>query len=107
MDELLDCDFAVAEKDRLYRCLDRALPHKDDLCKHLVGKCKTLFDASFDVLLYDLTRTYFEGSLIMPRHTEPQAEQKMILQTLKLTLPPQPPPRIRAGKVEMPIRPTT
>jgi transposase len=40
--------------------------------------------------------------LIMPRHTEPEAEQKMILQTLKLELPPQPPPRIRAGKVEMP-----
>ena len=62
MDELLGCDFAVAEKDRLYRCLDRVLPHKDDLCKHLVGKWKTLFDACFDVLLYDLTSTYFEGS---------------------------------------------
>jgi len=44
-------------------------------------------------------------TLIMPRHTEPEAEQKMILQTLKLTLPPQPPPRIRAGKVELPSRP--
>jgi hypothetical protein len=43
-------------------------------------------------------------TLIMPRHTEPQAEQKMILQTLKLELPPQPPPRIRAGKAEMPMR---
>lgn len=39
--------------------------------------------------------------LIMPRHTEPEPEQKMILQTLKLDLPPQPPPRIRAGKIEM------
>jgi len=62
MDELLGCDFAVAEKDRLYRCLDRVLPHKDELCRHLVGKWRTLFDASFDVLLYDLTSTYFEGS---------------------------------------------
>ena len=62
MDELLGCDFAVAEKDRLYRCLDRVLKHKDDLCKHLVGRWKTLFDTSFDVLLYDLTSTYFEGS---------------------------------------------
>lgn len=61
MDELLGCDFAVAEKDRLYRCLDRLLPHKDELCRHLVQKWKTLFDASFDVLLYDLTSTYFEG----------------------------------------------
>jgi transposase len=62
MDELLGWDFAVAEKDRLYRCLDRVLPHKDELCQHLVQRWKTLFDASFDVLLYDLTSTYFEGS---------------------------------------------
>ena len=61
MDELLGVDFAVAEKDRLYRCLDRILPHKDELCRFLVGRWKTLFDASFDVLLYDLTSTYFEG----------------------------------------------
>jgi transposase len=62
MDELLGCDFAVAEKDRLYRCLDRILPHKDELCRFLVDRWKTLFDVSFDVLLYDLTSTYFEGS---------------------------------------------
>jgi hypothetical protein len=62
MDELLGEDFAVAEKDRLYRCLDRVLPHKDALCQHLAGRWKTLFDAKFDVLLYDLTSTYFEGS---------------------------------------------
>lgn len=61
MDELLGVDFAVAGKDRLYRCLDRILPHKEDLCRHLVQRWKTLFDASFDVLLYDLTSTYFEG----------------------------------------------
>jgi hypothetical protein len=62
MDELLGCGFAVAEKDRLYRCLDRLLEHKDALCQHLAERWKTLFDASFDVLLYDLTSTYFEGS---------------------------------------------
>jgi len=61
MDELLGTDFAVAAKDRLYRCLDRLLPHKDDLCRHLTERWRTLFDASFDVLLYDLTSTYFEG----------------------------------------------
>ena len=61
MDELLDCGFAVAEKDRLYRCLDRVLSHKDELCRHLVERWKTLFDARFDILLYDLTSTYFEG----------------------------------------------
>jgi len=62
MDELLDCDFAVAEKDRLYRCLDRVAAHKDALCQHLVGQWRTLFDARLDILLYDLTSTYFEGS---------------------------------------------
>lgn len=61
MDELLACDFAVAEKDRLYRCLDRVLAHKDALCTFLAQRWKTLFDAKFDILLYDLTSTYFEG----------------------------------------------
>jgi transposase len=61
MDELLATDFAVAEKDRLYRCLDRLLAHKDALCRFLTQRWKTLFDATFDVLLYDLTSTYFEG----------------------------------------------
>jgi hypothetical protein len=62
MDELLEVDLAVAEKDRLYRCMDRMLPHKDELCQHRVEPWRTLFDANFDILLYDLTRTYFEGS---------------------------------------------
>ena len=37
----------------------------------------------------------------MPRHTEPEAQQEMILEKLNLSLPPQPPPRIRAGKLEL------
>ena len=41
--------------------------------------------------------------LILPRYTEPESEQKMILQALQLQLPPQPPPRLRAGKLEMPL----
>jgi len=61
MDELLEVDFAAAGKDRLYRCLDRILAHKNALCRHLAERWKTLFDTSFDVLLYDLTSTYFEG----------------------------------------------
>jgi transposase len=61
LDDLLGVDFAVAEKDRLYRCLDRLLAHKDALFRFLVERWKTLFDARFDVLLYDLTSTYFEG----------------------------------------------
>ncbi len=61
MDVLLDVDFAVAEKDRLYRCLDRILKHKQDLFIHLQQRWKSLFDVPFDVLLYDLTSTYVEG----------------------------------------------
>jgi transposase len=61
MDELLEVDFAAAGKDRLYRCLDRILEHKDSFCQFIAQQWKTLFDSSFDVLLYDLTSTYFEG----------------------------------------------
>ncbi|MBU0717953.1 MAG: IS1634 family transposase [Planctomycetes bacterium] len=61
LDELLGVDFAAAGKDRLYRCLDRLLEHKEALSRHLVEQWRTLFDAKFDVLLYDLTSTYFEG----------------------------------------------
>jgi transposase len=61
MDVLLCRDFAVAEKDRLYRCLDRVLKHKQDLFVHLQQRWKDLFDAEFDLLLYDLTSTYVEG----------------------------------------------
>jgi len=61
LDELLGVDFAAAGKDRLYRCLDRLVEHKDALNRHLVEQWRTLFDAKFDVLLYDLTSTYFEG----------------------------------------------
>ena len=61
MDLLLDGDAAVAEKDRLYRALDRMVAHKAALERHLADKWRDLFGASFDVLLYDLTSTYFEG----------------------------------------------
>ena len=63
MDELLQVDFAVAEKDRLYRCLDRLLEHKQDLFVWLRKKWSDLFHADFEVLLYDLTSTYFEGEM--------------------------------------------
>lgn len=61
MAELLEVDFAVAEKDRLYRCLDRLLEHKPELFMHLRQRWQDLFGAEFDVLLYDLTSTYIEG----------------------------------------------
>ncbi len=63
MDALLGVDFAVAEKDRLYRCLDRLVAHKQDLFVWLRQQWADLFHADFDVLLYDLTSTYFEGEM--------------------------------------------
>jgi transposase len=63
MDELLETDFAVAGKDRLYRCLDRILEHRQDLFVWLKQKWADLFQADFEVLLYDLTSTYFEGEM--------------------------------------------
>ena len=61
MAELLEVDFAVAEKDRLYRCLDRILLHKQELFVHLRQRWQDLFEADFELLLYDLTSTYIEG----------------------------------------------
>jgi transposase len=63
MDQLLNTDFVVAEKDRLYRCLDRILKHKRELFVFLRKKWADLFHADFEVLLYDLTSTYFEGEM--------------------------------------------
>ena len=60
MADLLDADFALAEKNTLYRCLDKLVEHKDELFKFLCRRWGELFGAKFDVLLYDLTSTYFE-----------------------------------------------
>lgn len=59
--DLLGEDFALAAKDNLYRCLDRLLEHREELFKHLQGRWRDEFGAKFDVLLYDLTSTYFES----------------------------------------------
>jgi hypothetical protein len=64
--DLLDEDFALVAKDNPYRCLDRLLPHKTELFTFLQGRWKDLFGATFDVLLYDLTSTYFESSPPFP-----------------------------------------
>jgi len=61
MDELLGVDFQAASKDRLYRCLDRIDVHRAEFFKHLRRRWRTLFAVKCDVLLYDLTSTYFEG----------------------------------------------
>jgi hypothetical protein len=60
MGDLLGEDFAIVGKDNLYRCLDKLLVHKADLFSFLQQRWKTLFQAEFEVLLYDLTSTYFE-----------------------------------------------
>ena len=61
MADLLDEDFAVAAKDTLYRCLDRLLAHRDALFTFLTARWQDLFGLTYDVLLYDLTSTYFES----------------------------------------------
>ena len=58
--DLLGEDPKVIQKDKLYRCLDKLLPHKNDFFSYLTQRWKTLFHVNFDVLLYDLTSTYFE-----------------------------------------------
>ena len=59
--DLLGSDFGLAEIHKLYACHDRLLDHKTALFDHLVGRWRDLFNARFDVLLYDLTSTYFEA----------------------------------------------
>jgi transposase len=61
MADLLGADLELAEIHKLYECHERLLEHKEDLFTHLTGRWKDLFNAKFDVLLYDLTSTYFES----------------------------------------------
>jgi transposase len=61
LDDLLGIGEGKINDTRLYRCLDRLLPHKTELERHLKERYGELFGAEFDVLLYDLTSTYVEG----------------------------------------------
>ena len=61
LEDLLVGDFSLAEIHRLYDCHDKLLEHKTALFDHLTERWKTLFNAKYDVLLYDLTSTYFES----------------------------------------------
>jgi transposase len=61
MSELLGVPADKVNDDRLYRALDRLLPHKRELEKHLKQKLGELFPLDYDLLLYDVTSTYFEG----------------------------------------------
>jgi hypothetical protein len=62
LDDLLEIEEGKINDTRLYRCLDRILPHKTKLERHLKQRYGELFGAEFDVLLYDLTSTYVEGA---------------------------------------------
>jgi Domain of unknown function (DUF4277) len=62
LDDLLSIDAEKINDTRLYRCLDRLLPHKGALERHLRQRYGELFAAQFDVLLYDLTSSYVEGA---------------------------------------------
>jgi transposase len=59
--ELLGIPAERVNEDRLYRALDELLPHKAELEKHLKRRLGELFDLHYDLLLYDMTSTYFEG----------------------------------------------
>src|SRR6266852_1671929 len=73
LDDLLQIGEGKINDTRLYRCLDRILPHKTKLERHLKDRYGALFGAEFDVLLYDLTSTYVEGAAelgVRSRHCE-------------------------------------
>ena len=61
MADLLGADYALVEKNALYRCLDKLLGTRRSCFDHLRGRWQDLFGARFDVLLYDLTSTYFRS----------------------------------------------
>lgn len=62
MADLLGAGFELVEIHKLYECLDRLIEHKRALFDHLTQRWKDLFNTTFNILLYDLTSTYFESS---------------------------------------------
>jgi transposase len=66
MADLLGADLELADIHKLYQCHERLLEHKRALFTHLTGRWKDLFNARFEVLLYDLTSTYFESDPPFP-----------------------------------------
>jgi hypothetical protein len=61
LEDLVAVPAALVNDDRCYRALDRLLPHKTALEQHLVARLGELFALEYDLLLYDVTSTYFEG----------------------------------------------
>src|SRR3989449_6495593 len=70
LDDVAGVPADKVNKDRLYRALDRLLPHKSAIEAHLKERLGALFDEPFDILLYDLTSTYF----VIPRLSPPGTE---------------------------------
>jgi transposase len=66
MGDILGAGFELVEIHKLYECLDRLIEHKRALFDHLTQRWKDLFNTKFDVLLYDLTSTYFESDPPFP-----------------------------------------
>jgi transposase len=66
MADLMGAGFELVEIHKLYQCLDRLMVHKEALFDHLRQRWKDLFNTKFDVLLYDLTSTYFESDPPFP-----------------------------------------
>jgi hypothetical protein len=83
LSELLGVPPEKVNEDRLYRTLDRLLPHKTALEKHLQQRLGELFELDYDLLLYDFTSTYFEGEVAAnpeaqhgySRHHRPHCKQ--------------------------------
>src|SRR5438094_5294636 len=71
LEDLLGLPAALVNDDRCYRALDRLLPHKTVLEQHLVARLGELFALDYDLLLYDVTSTYFEGQA----RRNPQAQR--------------------------------
>lgn len=66
LEDLLQIPAESVYDERLYRALDRLLPHKQAIEQHLVARFGELFDLDYDLLLYDVTSTYFEGQCADP-----------------------------------------
>jgi transposase len=66
MGDLLGEDCGIVAKDTLYRCLDKLVAHKDELFRFLTARWQDLFGVTYDLLLYDLTSTYFESDPPFP-----------------------------------------
>src|SRR5262245_29606108 len=64
--DLMAADTDLADIHKLYECHDRLLEYKSAVFAHLVARWRDLFNVSFDVLLYDLTSTYFEADPPLP-----------------------------------------